>query len=330
MTETPITVRSMTPADVGPVVALLNEALGPAPGGVDRRALFEWKHLNSPFGPSIALVAEMEGEIVGLRSFMRWKLRGPAGEDVLAVRAVDTATSPKVQRRGIFSRLTTQALEQCEAAGVSFVFNTPNDKSRPGYIKMGWQVVTTWPMWVKVRRPDRLALAAMKRNLRSGPGVDAPAMSALVPAADALAGWAVEAAGPAAFHTHRAADYLAWRYTAGPMRYHALTGEGALVLARLRSRGNLREAVVCEALCAPGAEDVLRKLLGRLAKEAGADHAVFHVGPGWPARGSLLGAGFHRLPRAGMTFTVKQVGAREPRALEPGNWSLTLGDLEVF
>ena len=179
--------RPMADADVPAVVRLLDEALGPAPGGADRRELFEWKHLRNPFGRSIALVAESGEGIVGLRCFMRWRLAGAGGVRALAaVRAVDTATSPAMQRHGVFSQLTREALAACEAEGVSLVFNTPNDRSRPGYLKLGWRVVGVWPLWVRARRPGRLAVAALRRDLRSGPGVATPTGSSLVPAEEAL------------------------------------------------------------------------------------------------------------------------------------------------
>jgi GNAT superfamily N-acetyltransferase len=327
--EAAITTRPMTGEDVPAIVDLLNAALGPAPAGVDRRTLFEWKHHANPAGPSIAIVAEMDRRIVGLRSFMRWTLRAPEG-DITAVRAVDTATSPAVQRRGIFSRLSTEALERCRDDGVAFVFNTPNDKSRPGYLKMGWQVVTTWPMSVKVRRFDRLAIAALRRDLRSGPGVAPPPASAMVAAETALATAPQHLSEPEGLHTPRTPAYLRWRYTEGPMAYHALAGDAALVIVRLRERGPLREAVVCEALCAPGAERELGDLLRRVANEAGADHAVAHVGQGWAAGALLSRAGFRRLPRGGMTFTVKPLTDRGVDPLLAANWALTLGDLEVF
>ena len=44
------------------------------------------------------------------------------------------------------------------------MFNTPNDQSRPGYLKMGWQVVGRVPIGV---RPAR---SAVLRCAWSGPG----------------------------------------------------------------------------------------------------------------------------------------------------------------
>jgi predicted N-acetyltransferase YhbS len=330
--DPPIRTRPMEDGDVPAIVRLLDEALGPAPGGVDRRELFEWKHLRNPFGRSIALVAEADGTVVGFRSFMRWRLAGAAGARALAaVRAVDTATSPTMQRRGIFSQLTSEALAACEAEGVAMVFNTPNDRSRPGYLKMGWRVVAVWPLWVKPRRPDRLVGAALRRDLRAGPGVAAPPASSLIPARQALsAERAPRGLEPEVLHTARSLEYLRWRYAEGPMSYHVLTRGGATVIARLRSRGRLREVVVCEALAADGARDDLRELLRILPHEAGADHAVAHLGAGWPGRDELWRAGYVRLPRAGITFTVRPVSASEPDPLHAASWSLALGDLEVF
>ena len=62
---------------------------------------------------------------------------------------MDTATHPDFQRRGIFSRLTEAAVEAARDDGVDLVFNTPNEKSGAGYLKMGWQEVG--PIGVMVR-----------------------------------------------------------------------------------------------------------------------------------------------------------------------------------
>jgi GNAT superfamily N-acetyltransferase len=321
--------------DVPEVVALLDRTLGPAPGGVTRAELFAWKHRRNPFGPSVALVAETGGRIIGLRSFLRWELAG-GPTPVIAVRAVDTATAPEVQRLGVFSRLTTEALELCRRDGASFVFNTPNDKSLPGYLKMGWSVVGEWPLRLKVRRPDRFASAVLRRGLGAGGAIEPPRGSALVPADAATSGVAFDRAsgwaGPGGrLHTPRTAAYLRWRYGDGPLPYHVLQERDALLVVRLRARGRLREVVLCEAVAAPGASRTLVRMLGRLPHEARADHVVAHMGSGWPLAEMLPRAGYRRLPMKGMRFTVRPIAnAMTPDPREASSWSLTLGDLEVF
>jgi len=338
---TGVEIRPMEEIDVPAVVALLERALGPAPGGADRRPLFEWKHLANPFGRSVALVAESDGALVGVRTFMRWGLRTADGGSVQAVRAVDTATTPGVRRRGVFSSLTRAGLDRCRDEGVAMVFNTPNAKSLPGYLKMGWREVARWPMWLRVRRPVRLAGAALRRDLRSGPAVapSGPDGGVPVPASavigrpgleDLLAG-----AGPSSgLSTARSVEFLRWRYAGGPLPYHALAAGDplrAVVIGRVRSRGSLTEAVVCEALCRPDAAGDMAGLLRAFPRLAGADHAVASTGPAWPARRALAMAGYRRLPRAGMTFVVRPVGGTiDPDPLDSASWSLQLGDLELF
>ena len=55
-------------------------------------------------------------------------------------------------RVSVFRKKIVEALT---AEGVQFVFNTPNEQSRPGYLKMGWRVV------------GRPAVAVRPRSLRS-------------------------------------------------------------------------------------------------------------------------------------------------------------------
>ena len=141
----PVVVRPFEDADLAGVLDLLRSSLGESAVLERTPELFAWKHLDNPFGRSLLLVAEDEARpdrpIVGLRAFMRWELVTPGGDRVRCVRAVDTATHPEYQRRGIFRRLTLSAVEQAEADGVDMVFNTPNPKSGAGYLSMGWQEV---------------------------------------------------------------------------------------------------------------------------------------------------------------------------------------------
>lgn len=103
------------------------------------RAWFEWKHLRNPFGKSIGYIAEENGEMLGVRLFMQWQFRCN-GQVFKALRPVDTVTRPRARGKGIFTSLTRRALEECKGK-YDFIFNTPNQKSLPGYLKMGWRVL---------------------------------------------------------------------------------------------------------------------------------------------------------------------------------------------
>ncbi len=146
-------IRRAEPADRDAILALLATSLGRE---ADPRyeQLFAWKHEENAFGPSPAWVATDGDRIAGFRVLMRWEFVD-GGRTVRAVRAVDTATHPDYQGRGIFTKLTRHGIEELRD-DVAFVFNTPNDQSRPGYLKMGWEVVGKLPTAVLPTHLDRI------------------------------------------------------------------------------------------------------------------------------------------------------------------------------
>jgi GNAT superfamily N-acetyltransferase len=334
-------IRTYREADEARVLALLEAALGPGPAGVRSPAFFRWKHIDNPFGRSFMLVAEHEGRIIGLRAFLRWRFA--AGDRILrAVQAVDTATHPDFQGMGVFARLTRRALEVLPDEA-DLVYNTPNEKSLPGYLKMGWGVVGDVPVSVRVRRPIRFARGF--RSLRgeaapsgSRPSVAAPSAAEVlgdgtwVPSLVAQASQSAQALG-----TARDAAFLRWRYAdaAAFFDYRMVVQErggrpAGLAVFRVRPRGSLWEAAVVDLLVRSGDAGTARSLLRHVIRSSGADHVTCS----FPRR-SLAGraaarTGFLKAP-VGTTLVVNMLGhSLEPDPTSLDSWALTLGDLEVF
>jgi hypothetical protein len=121
--------------DITEVVELIKANLDPN-FTVD---FFRWKHLQNPFGESYGLLALLDGKIVGLRMFMFWNFyNGYHQEWIKGIRPVDTVVDKSARGKGLFKKLTLQGLEDCNDK-YDIIFNTPNDNSLPGYIKMGWE-----------------------------------------------------------------------------------------------------------------------------------------------------------------------------------------------
>ena len=125
-----VDVRPYRDDDEASVLDLLAVTLGGGPAGRRPADFFRWKHLENPAGRSFMLVAELAGQIVGFRAFMRWRFQAD-GAELRAVRAVDTATHPDHQGKGIFSTPTLRALDELRGE-TDLVFNTPNAASLPG------------------------------------------------------------------------------------------------------------------------------------------------------------------------------------------------------
>ena len=336
-----LTIRPYTPGDEEAILALLRVSLGEGPTGSRAPEFFRWKHLENPFGASVMLVAEADSRIVGLRAFMRWAFRS-GDMRVRAVRAVDTATHPDYQGRGIFRRLTLEALELMKG-DVDLVFNTPNKKSGPGYLKMGWREVGTVPIWVRPRHPLRL-LARYRSVVRKGPASDAtappsggdPVEAALSGSNNSLDGLVLDREAGSRLCTARDKRFLQWRYARAPMMpYRAVVEEGpteprGIALFRTRSRGTLREAMICELLVRPGDRATARRLLDKIAPIAQADHMTCHFAMSTTPFVVRHRSRFLRAPGGIALVTNALADGVWPAPTELDSWCLSLGDMELF
>jgi GNAT superfamily N-acetyltransferase len=310
-----VDIREVTGQDHPAIVQLLAASMGqPATSAFGR--LLRWKHEDNPFGRSLQWVMVADGEIVGYRAFMRWEFAG-LGRTWRAVRAVDTATRPDHQGKGVFKALTLHSLDVARDGGVDFVFNTPNDQSRPRYLKMGWEVVGTLRPWL---RPAGIrSLPAIVRG-RVPAGHWGEPTDVGERADDAFT---VDAAprlgGPLA--TNRTVDYLRWRYPADLLGYRVLGLDdrpGARCAFRLRRRGTALEATVGDVVGDDGADR--RALLRHVLRRSGADYLLVLDGA-WHDR-------VMPLPAPGPTLVWRGLRSADRPMLD--RWVLTMGDIELF
>lgn len=252
-------IKASTAADLPEMISLLKESLGE--GLVPKsEAYFVWKHINNPFGQSKILLAREDGKIVGLRAFMRWRWRS-GNESVEAVRAVDTATDPAYQGRGIFKKLTMQAVEECKQEGVGLVFNSPNPISLQGYLKMGWHITGRMPIYVG---PGSMAPVKFSEKVleRTYTQYDTGKAFAKLPS-----NWQLPF-NQLLLHTPISPVYLKWRYQDCPvLKYGAIVEPGKFgFVFRLKKTNRFTELRVCELWtetdsATKSAKKALRKLI---------------------------------------------------------------------
>lgn len=313
--------------DRAAILDLCRSSLGWSTDDPDE-AFFTWKHDDNAFGSSPSWVAEAaDGRLAGLRVFLRWRFVDARGGKIEAVRAVDTATHPDWRGQGIFSKLTLGALPDLTDEGVGMVFNTPNDKSMPGYLKMGWSQVGKVPVSARLgslRSLRRVAGARTAAQLWSEPtavGNDAAEAFSDTDAVDALLRRCPRASG---ISTDRSAAFLSWRYRFEPLHYRVMPlgdrlDDGVIVF-RARRRGDALEATICDVL-APNPRAVGAGMR-RIARGVGADYLL----AGEPSVG--LRAGF--LPARGLGPMLTWRPLSRPGIPAMDDLDLVLGDIELF
>ncbi len=202
-------IRNATPEDIPVIVSLLKLSLGE--GLIKKTSeIWNFKHLENPFGPSYVSLAFEHDILVGVRAFMKWQWQL---KDTIwySYRAVDTATHPDFQGKGIFKKLTLKALDDVKSKeGDTFVFNTPNQYSRPGYLKMGWKVV------------DKIELAVVPTILYAIPYFFLkvkPKNTISFAQLDQLCeAYNLDLSNRNVIFTPKSAVYLKWRYEKNPLQ----------------------------------------------------------------------------------------------------------------
>jgi GNAT superfamily N-acetyltransferase len=323
-----IRVREFVDGDLPAVLDLMSLSLGQTAVLQRTPEMFAWKHFDNPFGRSVILVAEAGDRIVGLRAFMRWDL-GHEGGTIRCGRAVDTATHPDFQRRGIFRRLTLAGLDAAHGAGIRLIFNTPNDRSRPGYLKMGWQQVA--PITVQVRPKPFHAFSRRGEQApdptRVAPGSIPVDVASLPDPGPAVAGWGSQGRRAGDLATERTPEYLRWRYLNHPTaRYRCVEGGDGVVIVRPNNRSGRWELVVSDALGTDPSR-ALRRAVGATQ----AAYAIASFPTGSPARRAARRAGMVTVPRvAAMTLVARPLEGLDVDVMDADRWRLALGDLELL
>jgi GNAT superfamily N-acetyltransferase len=315
---------------------------GLGPGRLPRNSEFwAWKHEKNPFGRSLALVAEADSALVGLRVFMRWAwVRN--GRVVPALRAVDTVTHPSWRGRGVFRDLTLRLVERVSGNGIGFVFNTPNRQSLRGYLQMGWQPVSRVSVRVKVLRPGAL----VRRMVGGAPSVAPvgdpggrldellaePQLTAFLNRVTGLDGDRWE--------TPRTVRYLRWRYRMIPgLSYWGVwrlsTGAGAVVIGCTVTHRLLSELRICELMVTPDPAGISlgKELVRQVCRDSDAGLASAVAIGDTPEAEVLSSLGFGPAPIGRPVFVLRSL--QHPSLGRSGggamrDWRLSAGDLELF
>lgn len=305
-------IREATHNDIPQILKVLKASLGET-SSKKTEEVWRYKHIDNPFGESLVLVAEEEKNIIGVRAFMRWKWQ--RGEEVFsAFRAVDTATHPEHQGKGIFKKLTLRALEIGKERGDHFVFNTPNDQSKPGYLKMGWEEVDKLKITL---RPLNLLQFRNKRIEYGISGKEETIQELLKIHHEQL-----KASGQ--LFTPKDIAYIKWRYLDNPLqKYKVVFNEKYFIAGYLKERKRINEFRISEAITVKSAKKPAKMVILRLAKLSGAK--VLSISPN-----AYIYFKTGMKGNFGPVLTYKSLNEHQQEFLNLTTWKYSLGDLELF
>ena len=313
-------IREATPRDISQIIQVLKASMGEADLPLSEE-IWQYKHVSNPFGRSPVFIAEEDGRIAGVRAFMQWEWQ-KGEKKYFSYRAVDTATHPDFQGKGIFKKLTLKAVEYGINNNYNFVFNTPNDKSRPGYLKMGWFAagnlkVALQPAFFSFWRLKKISEYEVLLKASSGE-IDALCMQ-----------WNIKLKGHGKAFTSKSAEFLNWRYHNNPLqKYEVIATPDFYLAGYVKMRGNVKELRISECIFNDRKE--VRKEVVRIVRRWSIKFGV-HVISFSPDL--YIDRSFAIKGKFGPILTVRELNLNPEERAYFGvvdNWNYSLGDLELF
>lgn len=261
------------------------------------RAWFDWKYRENPYvdRAPIFVAESAAGEVVGARPFFALEMR--CGDTVeTCLQPGDTMVHPDHRRQGLFTRMTEAAIERYADAEPRLFFNFPNYRSRPGYEKLGWRLVSKRSTYYKIENLEYFGTTdsrAADLGVRLASGVASGGHGIVNRATDRLVGSDVEIASsadgvdalarfhdrhrPDEFHAIRDETFYEWRLSNPDWEYRTYLGyrrgdlEGAIVTGSRTNDDGFVVTSILEVLPLEAGEADRGVLLGLLKRAIG-DH----------------------------------------------------------
>ncbi|PWA04021.1 GNAT family N-acetyltransferase [Flavobacterium psychrotolerans] len=311
-------IRTSEIADTPAIVDLLKLSLGE---GLVKKSTVVWnfKHLKNPFGASHVLLAIENETFVGVRAFMKWNWQ--IGNKVwIAYRAVDTSTHPEYQGKGIFKKLTLQALEDVQKDKETFIFNTPNDKSRPGYLKMGWVEVDAIPIALVPTIGYFFQSVFSKKKVIMNP-IEPERLEELCVVHNRIL------AEKNVLFTPKSAEYLKWRFEQNPMQeYVVISSNDWYVALYIKKQRFFKEVRVVEVIGSESHSDK-KEIRNAIVNYALKNRCwIITIANTELFRFRIYGKFGPKLTFKALTKNTSFIN----KALNVYHWKYSLGDLELF
>ena len=311
-------IREGTSSDTTEIISVLKASLGESKLPKTEE-IWQFKHFENPFGKSLILLAEENEKIVGVRAFMRWQWQ--LGNKVFsAYRAVDTATHPNYQGKGIFKKLTLRALEIAKENGDHFIFNTPNSQSLPGYLKMDWKKINKLKVHLAPVNPVNFIRSKKNHQYVIQKNRNENSFDELVNSFNAIN------ASRSELFSVKSLEYLAWRYENNPLQQYDVRSDDDFYLATyIKEHKKFNELRIVEQIFIDKkGSKKLNNEIKNLTKKLNV-----HVITSSKKLSKIIGLSGN----LGPILTLRNLNldiAMNEELLDLNNWNYSIGDLELF
>jgi len=312
-------IREATSSDIPEIITVLRASIGEAKLPKTEE-IWKYKHFDNPFGASIVLLAVGSGRIIGVRAFMKWEWNFNETR-FSALRAVDTGILPEHQGKGVFKALNSVGMELAKDRGGHFIYNTPNSKSLPANLKMGWNKMGKLKIAFIPGNFRNRNLKKENFQYRKSKNLTAIELQELLDAYNNLQSQRSK------IFTPKSPAYLQWRYEQNPLQEYEIMADKDFYLATyLKPHKHFTELRITEHIHYNqiGSEKI-KTAISEMNKIFRAELISYTSG--------LNLSTFQFSGKLGPVMVYRNLNldaGSQKKISNLNNWSYTLGDLELF
>ncbi|GAA0662671.1 GNAT family N-acetyltransferase [Natronoarchaeum mannanilyticum] len=303
---------------------------------------FDWKYRDNPFVDHVPITVAVDGDgtLVGARPLLALPMAA-GSRKFLALQPGDTMVHPDHRRQGLFTRMTERTIERYHDHEAALFFNFPNEKSGPGYRKLGWRDVGEVTTYYRIQSPGAWLDAGsipdaaadliadgynrVRDALATAPDDVAVERYEEIPAE--LVASQYRSRIPDGFHANRSVRYLRWRFRNPEWTYRTYVARdacerpiGAAVVGTQIDGGRTIAKLTDVVPPTAGRRELAALLSAALSDHDGADTIA---APACLPRDVLSQVGFHpdTAPTLSLASTTMNHVAR-PATVDADDWTL--------
>lgn len=339
----PFRIRPWHPGDAPGVREVLEASYGQA---ATPASVYDWWSFGPHKHPGGFMVAEAEGRVVGVQP-MGFHAYNDGSRSLKGGLLTGVAVHPEFRRLGIFTALIKACEAEAWRQGADFVTTMPNEKSRPGFLKLGYTDLGRRSLLLRPLRASALGgrfipvmghlggagfacLQALLKPERTTAAVQTQEVTTLPEDLPELENRHAELYP--ALRLHRTPVWWRWRYLDCPLsryRFFEARSPDRRLLGFAVTTTEVRQGITLSYLMDLAVSDrsVLGSLLVRIfacARSAGA-HAMAVVGSSPPLLRDLARQGFWFVPQWAPVKRFYSVARFAPATSPPASWRQITG-----
>jgi hypothetical protein len=278
----------------------------------------------------VLVLKNEEYEIISVRGALKWPLYY-GDKSINTFQFHGTCVHPNYRRRGLFSLLNKEFVNDAASEGYELIFNVSVKASRLGYEKLGWKYIKGFRRLTLFNKPRNLIKSKIAKENIELRHKEQPIVK---PEAISISGDFLiqrEKQFKNLIHTKYTNEFINWRLSNKNENYQCSETENAIVIYKVKFSGNVKELIIGEVFLLENRYSYFNKAMKKLIKSVKPDLTYTYIFNTHPFYNHYLKTFFLPNPlNYNLHFGTRTLGEENKNMLENKKWGVSFLDIDTF